>query len=89
MTITHVIGYIAKQILNIVNKCHSCKFDLLDEITENKLINVRNYTSKKSLQHPSSKLFTTVGNILSLFSKCKSIIFSSLYVQYSLVKTII
>lgn len=36
MTITYVIGYMAKQILKIVNECQTCKLDLIDKTTQNK-----------------------------------------------------
>lgn len=84
MTITYVIGYMAKQILKIVNECQTCELDLIDKTAQNKLINVRNFTSKKSLSHPSSKLFNIVKNILCHFSCIISNIFSSLFISKQL-----
>lgn len=78
MCITYIIGYMAKTILNIVTHCPICKIDLIDESLLNPLLNARNYTSKKSLCHPSSKLFNLVKNILNVISNClKDIIFTS------------
>jgi len=54
MTIEYVSGYLARSVLKKTNFCRLCKNELVNDVKNNDLIKVRDYT-KKSLLYPSDK----------------------------------